>query len=109
MRSAGTMDGAVDDAAIVVTELLTNAIRHASPLSGWWLQVTWDLEDESVEIAVSDGGSYTAAGQPSSAVTLGGRGLRSSKPCPSDGRPLHGPAPRSGPSCAPCLRQRPSH
>jgi anti-sigma regulatory factor (Ser/Thr protein kinase) len=76
MRSAGTTDGAVDDAAIVVTELLTNAIRHASPLSGRWLQVTWDLEDESVEIAVSDGGSTTLPRVSRPALSaLGGRGL----------------------------------
>ena len=76
MRSAGTMDGAIDDAAIVVTELLTNAIRHASPLSGRWLQVTWDLEDESVEIAVSDGGSTTLPRVSRPALSaLGGRGL----------------------------------
>jgi two-component sensor histidine kinase len=76
MRSAGTTDGAVDDAAIVVTELLTNAIRHASPLSGRWLQVTWDLENESVEIAVSDGGSTTLPRVSRPALSaLGGRGL----------------------------------
>jgi two-component sensor histidine kinase len=76
MRSAGTTDGAVDNAAIVVTELLTNAIRHASPLSGRWLQVTWDLENESVEIAVSDGGSTTLPRVSRPALSaLGGRGL----------------------------------
>ena len=76
MRSVGTTDGAIDDAAIVVTELLTNAIRHASPLSGRWLQVTWDLEDESVEIAVSDGGSTTLPRVSRPALSaLGGRGL----------------------------------
>ena len=75
LRAWGRPDLA-DAAALCVTELLTNAIRHASPLSGRWLQVTWDLEDESVEIAVSDGGSTTLprASRPALSA-LGGRGL----------------------------------
>jgi two-component sensor histidine kinase len=76
MRFAGTQDGAIDDAALVITELLTNAIRHASPLSGRWLQVTWALLNESVEIAVSDGGSTTLPRVSRPALSaLGGRGL----------------------------------
>ncbi|MEP7025518.1 MAG: ATP-binding protein [Actinomycetota bacterium] len=76
MRSVGVQDDAIDDAALVITELLTNAIRHGSPLPGRWLQVSWDMDVESVEIAVSDGGSGTRprATRPSLSA-LGGRGL----------------------------------
>jgi anti-sigma regulatory factor (Ser/Thr protein kinase) len=76
MRSAGTGDDAINDAAIVVTELMTNAIRHACPLPGRWLQVTWSFDDEAVEIAVSDGGSKTLPRATRPALSaLGGRGL----------------------------------
>jgi anti-sigma regulatory factor (Ser/Thr protein kinase) len=77
MRSIGVEDDAIDDAALVITELVTNAIKHGSPLPGRWLQVTWDLDADSVEIAVSDaGGSGTRprANRPSLSA-MGGRGL----------------------------------
>ncbi len=77
MRSVGIEDEAIDDAAIVITELVTNAIKHGSPLPGRWLQVTWDMDTESVEIAVSDGGgsgTRPRANRPS-LTAMGGRGL----------------------------------
>jgi anti-sigma regulatory factor (Ser/Thr protein kinase) len=77
MRSIGVEDDAIDDAALVITELVTNAIKHGSPLPGRWLQVTWDMDTDSVEIAVSDaGGSGTRprANRPSLSA-MGGRGL----------------------------------
>jgi anti-sigma regulatory factor (Ser/Thr protein kinase) len=78
MRSVGIDDEAIDDAALVITELVTNAIKHGSPLPGRWLQVTWDMNVELVEIAVSDGGSRSGtrlrAARPALSAT-GGRGL----------------------------------
>lgn len=76
LRSAGVPDLAVRDAALVVSELLSNAILHAYPLPGERLQVTWSVNGGTVEVAVSDGGSATmphAGHPPESAV--GGRGL----------------------------------
>lgn len=76
LRAAGVFDYAVRDAALVVSELLSNAILHAYPLPGERLQVAWAVDGSSVEVAVSDGGSATMphAGHPSlSAVS--GRGL----------------------------------
>ena len=76
LRAAGVFDYAVRDAALVVSELLSNAILHAYPLPGERLQVAWAVDGSSVEVAVSDGGSATVphAGHPSlSAVS--GRGL----------------------------------
>jgi anti-sigma regulatory factor (Ser/Thr protein kinase) len=76
LRRAGVFPAAVGDAALVVSELLSNAIRHARPLPGSLLEVTWSLDGDSVEIAVSDGGSRTQPrpAQPSLS-SLGGRGL----------------------------------
>jgi anti-sigma regulatory factor (Ser/Thr protein kinase) len=77
MRSLGVDDEAIDDAAIVITELVTNAIKHGSPLPGRWLEVTWDMDTETVEIAVSDGGGSRTrprANRPSLSA-MGGRGL----------------------------------
>lgn len=76
LRAAGVFDAAVRDAALVISELLSNAILHAYPLPGERLQVSWAVDASSVELAVSDGGSYTTphAELPSASAT-GGRGL----------------------------------
>jgi anti-sigma regulatory factor (Ser/Thr protein kinase) len=74
--AAGILDGAVGDAVLVVSELLSNAIRHARPLPGANLQVAWAIDDGVVEIAVSDGGAPTRPRQTHATVSsLGGRGL----------------------------------
>jgi anti-sigma regulatory factor (Ser/Thr protein kinase) len=76
LLAAGIFDAAVGDAALVVSELLTNSILHAHPLPGARLQVTWVLDGGSIEVTVSDGGGPTRphALRPSTS-TLGGRGL----------------------------------
>ena len=77
LRAAGVFDHAVADAVLVISELLSNAILHAYPLPGEHLQVAWDVNPSSVEVAVSDGGSPTVphAGHPSPS-SISGRGLR---------------------------------
>jgi len=76
LRAAGVFDGAVRDAVLVISELLSNAILHAYPLPGERLQVAWAVDGSSVEVAVSDGGSATVphAGHPSPS-SISGRGL----------------------------------
>jgi anti-sigma regulatory factor (Ser/Thr protein kinase) len=76
LLTAGIFDAAIRDAALVISELLSNAIRHAHPLPGSCLRVTWTVSGDSIEVAVSDGGSPTRprlAHAPLS--SLGGRGL----------------------------------
>ena len=76
LRGAGIADPAVCDASLVLTELLSNAILHASPLGGTTLRVTWALAEGWVEVAVSDGGGETEPRpqHPPPSAT-GGRGL----------------------------------
>jgi anti-sigma regulatory factor (Ser/Thr protein kinase) len=76
LLAAGIFDYAVNDAALVISELLSNAILHAFPLPGEQLQVAWSVNGTTVEVAVSDGGSATMphAGHPSPA-SVSGRGL----------------------------------
>ena len=64
------------DAALVASELLSNAILHARPLPDACIRISWILSTTAVEIIVSDGGSATrprAARPPLSSI--GGRGL----------------------------------
>jgi len=78
LDSAGVLQAAVGDVALVVSELLSNAIRHARPLPGASLQLAWAVDDGAVEVAVSDGGAPTRpqrAHASASVSALGGRGL----------------------------------
>jgi anti-sigma regulatory factor (Ser/Thr protein kinase) len=74
--SAGIYESVVGDAALVVSELLSNAIRHAAPLPGAKVRVAWTLNDDALRVAVSDagGGPLPRITQASPAAP-GGRGL----------------------------------
>lgn len=67
----------VDDAALVMSELVGNAIRHGSPLSGGGVRVTWEIADCALRLEVHDGGGgvddQVQAAVPASAES--GRGL----------------------------------
>lgn len=76
LTAAGIFGGVVGDAVLVVSELLSNAILHARPLPGSNLLLAWALDEDAIEVAVSDGGAMTRpmAAQPT-VSSLGGRGL----------------------------------
>jgi anti-sigma regulatory factor (Ser/Thr protein kinase) len=75
--AAGICDSAVCDVALVFSELLSNALRHADPLPGGNIEVCWRLDADSVQVSVADGGGETRPelGEPTPGAT-GGRGLR---------------------------------
>jgi anti-sigma regulatory factor (Ser/Thr protein kinase) len=76
LAAAGIFDGAVRDTILVVSELLSNAIRHARPLPGANVQLAWALDNDAIEVAVSDGGAATTPiPTHASLSSLGGRGL----------------------------------
>ena len=66
----------VDDAALVLSELVGNAVRHGSPLPDGGVRVSWELDDCALHLEVCDGGNGTdlAAG-PACTSAEGGRGL----------------------------------
>jgi anti-sigma regulatory factor (Ser/Thr protein kinase) len=66
----------VDDARLVATELIGNALRHASPLGNGTVLVRWEQEGSVLEISVCDGGGIQEAELvEASPYALGGRGL----------------------------------
>lgn len=73
---AGIRERAARDAALVVSELLSNSLRHARPLPGGELRVSWRLNAGLLELTVSDGGATTRPRAAERALSsLGGRGL----------------------------------
>jgi serine/threonine-protein kinase RsbW len=67
----------VDEAEIVVSELVSNAIRHARPLADGTLRVHWKVKAGVVEVEVTDGGSEsTPRPAPRTIWAPSGRGLR---------------------------------
>lgn len=77
LSAAGATPEAVDDAALVVSELVGNAVRHGRALPGGLLHACWDVAPGSVRVEVEDAGdgpSRAPAAPDDSAE--GGRGLR---------------------------------
>jgi anti-sigma regulatory factor (Ser/Thr protein kinase) len=65
-----------DDAVLVLSELVSNAIKHAAPLPSGDISVRWALKQDRLHLEITDGGALT---RPQAAVaalsSLGGRGL----------------------------------
>jgi anti-sigma regulatory factor (Ser/Thr protein kinase) len=67
----------VDEAEIVVSELVGNAVRHAKPLPDGTIRVAWTVRAGVVEVEVTDGGGPTVPKPaPRSLLAVQGRGLR---------------------------------
>ena len=65
-----------DDARLVVSELVGNAVRHARPLADGTMHVAWGSGPTGIDIAVSHGGSLTTPTRRDAGVSdLAGRGL----------------------------------
>lgn len=93
MRERNGSVDRIDDARVVVSELVANAVRHARPLADGSLVVSWALEDEGVQISVTDGGGATtphAVDAPVSATS--GRGMAIVDTLVSDWWLEHGPS-----------------
>jgi serine/threonine-protein kinase RsbW len=56
LAQAGVAPAVVGDAALVLSELIGNAVRYGRPLPGGVLEVSWSLEEDTLRLRVSDGG-----------------------------------------------------
>lgn len=65
----------IDDVVLVASELVANAVRHATPVSARKIDVTWDFEESDVLIRVGDGSWAEPRRLRTSAMDPSGRGL----------------------------------
>ncbi|MTE20093.1 hypothetical protein F0L17_13380 [Streptomyces sp. TRM43335] len=78
LLGSGTPEAVVDDAVLILSELLSNAYRHARPLgTGDCVRAAWGrTADGGVRVSVTDGGGPTRPRPSNPSVTArGGRGL----------------------------------
>ena len=76
LAEAGIGAGTACDAGLVLSELISNALRHATPLPDHTIRTSWQVHTDTIEIAVSDGGGPTtpSVSEPTG-WAVGGRGL----------------------------------
>jgi serine/threonine-protein kinase RsbW len=76
MVDNGTRVEAMEDARVVISELVANSVRHARPLADGQIHVSWTLESRGLQVSVTDGGSGTRPrALPASSSALAGRGM----------------------------------
>jgi anti-sigma regulatory factor (Ser/Thr protein kinase) len=77
LHRAGASDSNAFDGALIASELVSNAVRHAPALPSGQLRVTWSLDEDSYTISVTDGGGLDHLSLPTPALReTSGRGLR---------------------------------
>jgi anti-sigma regulatory factor (Ser/Thr protein kinase) len=76
MREQGCSSEHIEDARLVATELVGNAVRHARPIDPGHVLVRWHRDRGALVLSISDGGG-TSVPQERSVGTRaeGGRGL----------------------------------
>jgi anti-sigma regulatory factor (Ser/Thr protein kinase) len=78
MNARRVDDGLANDAELLVSELVGNAVRHARPLPGGVVCVAWEIARREVTLRVTDGGSSNGH-RPQASVAgpdaVSGRGL----------------------------------
>lgn len=76
LKEVGSPRDTIDDARLVLSELVGNSIRHAQPLPDGTIQVSWSIERRGLQISVTDGGSGTRPRKVhAGSSALAGRGM----------------------------------
>lgn len=75
LRTRGTDALTCEDAALIVSELVSNALRHGRAMRGGRLNVGWQFGDGGLRIEVRDGGGGRPAQSRTDSLAAGGRGL----------------------------------
>jgi len=72
LRARGLPGMVVDDAALVMSELVGNAVRHGAPLAEGGIRVGWLVTEDIIRIEVADGGRGPLRHEASAPLADGG-------------------------------------
>lgn len=76
MADHGDCRDQIDDARVVISELVGNSVRHAQPLPDGNIVVSWSVDGRGLQLSVTDGGSPTRPHKVNaSSSALAGRGM----------------------------------
>ena len=76
LTAVGVREDACDDALLVLSELVSNAVTHAAPLPNGRIAVGWAVLDDALHLEITDGGAATSPQARVAALLSGsGRGL----------------------------------
>jgi anti-sigma regulatory factor (Ser/Thr protein kinase) len=76
LDAVGVVEEARDDAMLVLSELVSNAVKHAAPLPSGEIIVRWTVQADVLYLEITDGGGSTRPHAITAArSSLGGRGL----------------------------------
>jgi serine/threonine-protein kinase RsbW len=76
MQQVGLTREQMEDARVVVSELVGNSVRHARPLPDGCIVVTWCLDPRGILLSVTDGGGVSRPRRlHASSSALAGRGM----------------------------------
>jgi anti-sigma regulatory factor (Ser/Thr protein kinase) len=76
LTAVGVRAEACDDALLVLSELVSNAVTHAAPLPNGRITVGWTVLTDVLHLEITDGGAITSPHAGVAALSSGsGRGL----------------------------------
>lgn len=76
LHESGVREDVTDNATVIVSELISNALRHARPLPSGDIRVAWTRQGDVIQLSVSDGGAMSEPRRARTTLSsLGGRGL----------------------------------
>jgi len=76
MRSQGCASDVIEDARVVISELVGNSVRHAKPLPDGTILISWSRDHRGIRISVTDGGGSSRPHKMhASASAVSGRGM----------------------------------
>jgi anti-sigma regulatory factor (Ser/Thr protein kinase) len=67
--------GVIDDARLVVSELVANAVQHGRPSPDGFLNLAWEIESSNLVLSVEDGGDQPIQPREPDPESVDGRGL----------------------------------